>query len=67
MKVKVKSIEIDFSDNVCDCPPNTNYQNDVISSVLDSEWIVNDDKEIVNMIENEIGWSIYKIDYEIMR
>jgi hypothetical protein len=67
MKVKVKSIEIDFSDDVCDCPPNTNCQNDVISSVLDSEWIVNDEEEIVNMIENEIGWCIYKIDYEIMR
>ena len=66
MKVKVKSIEIDFSDDVCDCPPNTNYQNDVIQSVLDSEWIVNDEEEIVNMIENEIGWCIYKIDYDLV-
>jgi hypothetical protein len=23
MKIKVKSIEIDFSDDVCDCPPPT--------------------------------------------
>lgn len=66
MKVKVNSIEIDFSDDVCDCPPNTNYQNDVIQSVLDSEWIVNDEEEIVDMIENEIGWCIYKIDYDLV-
>lgn len=66
MKVKVNSIEIDFSDDICDCPPNTNYQNDVIQSVLDSEWIVNDEEEIVDMISDEIGWCIYKIDYDLV-
>jgi hypothetical protein len=62
MKVKVKSIEIDFSDDVCD----SNYQNDVIQSVLDSEWIVDDEEEIVDMISDEIGWCIYKIDYDLV-
>ena len=63
MKVKVNSIEIDFSDDICDCPPNTNYQNGVIQSVLDSEWLVDDEEEIVDMISDESGWCIYKIDY----
>ena len=26
----------------------------------------NDEEEIVNMIENEIGWCIYKIDYDLV-
>lgn len=66
MKIKVKSIEIDFSDEVCDCPPDTNYQEGLIQSVLDSEWIVDDEKEIVDDISNEIGWSVYKLDYDIL-
>lgn len=65
MKVKVKSIEIDFSDNVCDCPPDTTYQEGMIQAILDSEWIVDCEDEIVEEISNEIGWSVYKIDYEI--
>jgi len=63
MKVKVNSIEIDFTDDVCDCPPYMNYQKGLIQSVLDSEWIVDDEEEIVDMISDEIGWCIYKIDY----
>jgi|LakMenE18May11ns_1017448.scaffolds.fasta_scaffold9863989_1 hypothetical protein len=63
MKVKVNSIEIDFTDDVCDCPPDMNYQKGLIQSVLDSEWIVDDEEEIVDMISDEIGWCIYKIDY----
>jgi hypothetical protein len=65
MKVKVNSIEIDFTDDVCDCPPDMNYQEGLIQSVLDSEWIVDDEEEIVDMISDEIGWCIYKIDYTI--
>lgn len=65
MKVKVNSIEIDFTDDVCDCPPDMNYQKGLIQSVLDSEWIVDDEEEIVDMISDEIGWCIYKIDYTI--
>ena len=63
MKVKVNSIEIDFTDDVCDCPPDMNYQKGLIQSVLDSEWIVDDEEEIVDMISDELGWCIYKIDY----
>jgi hypothetical protein len=63
MKVKVNSIEIDFTDDVCDCPPDMNYQKGLIQSVLDSEWIIDDEEEIVDMISDEIGWCIYKIDY----
>ena len=63
MKVKVNSTEIDFTDDVCDCPPDMNYQKGLIQSVLDSEWIVDDEEEIVDMISDEIGWCIYKIDY----
>jgi hypothetical protein len=40
-----------------------NYQKGLIQSVLDSEWIVDDEEEIVDMISDEIGWCIYKIDY----
>jgi hypothetical protein len=65
MKVKVNSIEIDFTDDVCDCPPDMNYQEGLIQSVIDSEWIVDDEEEIVDMISDEIGWCIYKIDYTI--
>jgi hypothetical protein len=66
MIIKVKSIEIDFTDDVCDCPPDTNYQNDVIQSVLDSEWIVDSEDEIVDEISDEIGWCVYSIDYDIL-
>jgi len=66
MKIKVNSIEIDFSDDVCDCPPDTNYQQGVIQSVLDSEWIVDDEEDIVDDISDEIGWCIYKIDYDVV-
>lgn len=66
MKVKVKSIEIDFTDDVCDCPPDMNYQKGLIQSVLDSEWIVDDEEEIVDEISDEIGWCIYSIDYDIL-
>ena len=65
MKVKVNSIEIDFTDDVCDCPPDMNYQEGLIQSVLDSEWLVDDEEEIVDIISDEIGWCIYKIDYTI--
>jgi len=66
MKIKVKSIEIDFTDDVCDCPPDTTYQQDVIESVLNTEWIVDDEEDLVDEISDEIGWCIYKIDYDIL-
>lgn len=66
MKIKVKSIEIDFSDEVCDCPPDSTSQQDVIQSVLDSEWIVDDEDELVDAISDEIGWCVYSIDYDIL-
>ena len=65
MKVKVNSIEIDFTDDVCDCPPDMNYQKGLIQSVLDSEWLFDSEEEIVDGISDEIGWCIYKIDYTI--
>lgn len=66
MKVKVNSIEIDFTDDVCDCPPDMNYQKGLIQSVLDSEWLFDSEEEIVDGISDEIGWCIYKIDYTIL-
>ena len=65
MKVKVNSIEIDFTDDVCDCPPDMNYQEGLIQSVLESEWLFDSEEEIVDGISDEIGWCIYKIDYTI--
>jgi hypothetical protein len=66
MKVKVKSVVIDFTDDVCDCPPDTTSQESVIQYVLNTEWIVDDEEELVDMISDDIGWCIYKIDYEIL-
>ena len=65
MKIKVKSIVIDFSSEVCDCPPDTNYQEGLIQSILDSEWIFDNEDEIVEEISDEIGWCVYSIDYEV--
>lgn len=66
MKIKVESIVIDFSDDVCDCPPNMNYQDSVVQSVLNREWIVESEDEIVDVISDEIGWCVYSIDYEVL-
>lgn len=67
MNIKVNSIVIDFTDDVCDCPPDSTYQNEVIESVLNREWIVENEEELVDEISDEIGWCIYSIDYEILQ
>jgi hypothetical protein len=66
MRIKVNSVVIDFSSEVCDCPPNMNYQDNVIQSVLNRIWIFESEDEIVEEISDEIGWCIYSIDYEIL-
>lgn len=65
MKYQVTAIEFDFGDDwdqgwEIDPIPT---QEEIIRNVMNCEWEVEDDEDLVDVITNDTGWCIKSIDY----
>jgi len=71
MKYKVTQIEFDWGDDDWgivhpdDIELGEKYKNKIINSVLNQDYIVEQECDLVDAISDQTGWCIKSIDYEI--
>lgn len=61
----VTAIDFDFGDDYeegWDIDPIPT-QEEIIRNVMNTEWEIEDDEDLVDVITNECGWCIKSIDY----
>jgi len=70
MKYKVTEIEFDWGDDDWgivhpdDIELGEKYKNKIINSVLNQDYIVEQECDLVDAISDQTGWCIKSIDYE---
>lgn len=62
----VNQIEFDFTDDLYEESLDLESQDEIYEEVLNTEWYVVDEEDLVDEITDRYGWCIKSIDYKMV-